>query len=847
MPANSTPQKKLWRQVLPVFTCSLVLTACGGGSSGGGNSAGGGDDNGGTPPPTTTTTPVSLTRDNTTQYAGATYDLVVFGAEHSVAWDQLLSTTLTNGSQTENCDGGGKVTLKISDGGRTVSEKYNNCGIYDQVSGSIYTANGQVVTTIDKSNPTLWTAKSAYSDYRITSPQGQKEVVNLDATIRYTPAGSDNEPEIDITLDGVVDSDTDGLLEVDAFRFSFVHDYGFANWYDSPITASGRLSYNRQGLAEVSRNEDGSLRLAGTGESFANIKFSSYSDGLNLSYYDAPDAPSAALYLKRDELLAEEISFFRYQGAYPVRISTYIPRLESQLADGSTRSPLQNWPVSLNVLKNFSDRGGQLLDFEVTVDSITPGPYPSDTNEGTDAYTLAYDQLGNITLTHKASGANYTYVLRVRAKNSKGHYVPQDLMVTVEFSGDHDGDLITDSSDKDDDNDGTEDYYDAFPYDDTEIADNDGDGLGDNQDSDDDNDNIADADDFYPFDANCHQQANGNGSDCWAQLIADLNSISAKNGVTYFYTSSHQGHEFFQIILPYTWSTGTFGEPLTLSMLQSNETIREIIPDIDNNRLMLVSSFSRLYAISAEETPQELGLIYEIPYEFLTSTTYQPDFYKVDDYWVAGYTIEELNSNGVERNVRKYLLLDSAFQQLDWFQGDPDYTWAYFLYFIPPHEVRLEEKGVQLDLTNLTLSMFEQEPVLGCSEESGCLFTPDPDNGDLTLTGYGHIYNQNTGILYGYLEGFSAEDRTNLGFQWKDGYIYLRRDDYLEVYEDETFTRVLKQPLASGHQNWNWHNSIVTIGNRLHLFQRLPDPNNPESWEFALQPVTFELDSSAAQ
>ena len=59
-------------------------------------------------------------------------------------------------------------------------------------------------------------------------------------------------------------------------------------------------------------------------------------------------------------------------------------------------------------------------------------------------------------------------------------------------SGDFDSDGIVNSLDPDDDNDGTPDTQDAFPFDASETTDSDGDGIGDNADTDDDGDGILD-------------------------------------------------------------------------------------------------------------------------------------------------------------------------------------------------------------------------------------------------------------------------------------------------------------------------------------------------------------------
>ena len=76
---------------------------------------------------------------------------------------------------------------------------------------------------------------------------------------------------------------------------------------------------------------------------------------------------------------------------------------------------------------------------------------------------------------------------------------------------DFDGDGIPDDYDSDDDNDGTPDASDDFPFNSAESNDNDGDGIGDNADPDDDNDGTLDGDDEFPFDPNEDTDSDNDG------------------------------------------------------------------------------------------------------------------------------------------------------------------------------------------------------------------------------------------------------------------------------------------------------------------------------------------------
>ena len=82
-------------------------------------------------------------------------------------------------------------------------------------------------------------------------------------------------------------------------------------------------------------------------------------------------------------------------------------------------------------------------------------------------------------------------------------------------SKDSDSDTIGDNADPDDDNDGVDDTNDAFPLNALEGIDTDGDGIGNNADTDDDGDGVLDSFDAYPLDADNNQikmfDIDGNG------------------------------------------------------------------------------------------------------------------------------------------------------------------------------------------------------------------------------------------------------------------------------------------------------------------------------------------------
>ena len=83
-----------------------------------------------------------------------------------------------------------------------------------------------------------------------------------------------------------------------------------------------------------------------------------------------------------------------------------------------------------------------------------------------------------------------------------------------------DGDAEGDACDADDDNDGTADVSDAFPFDHSEWTDTDGDGIGNNADLDDDNDGLPDALEAAIFYDPLSSDGDGNGMGDFQQIVA---------------------------------------------------------------------------------------------------------------------------------------------------------------------------------------------------------------------------------------------------------------------------------------------------------------------------------------
>jgi len=110
-------------------------------------------------------------------------------------------------------------------------------------------------------------------------------------------------------------------------------------------------------------------------------------------------------------------------------------------------------------------------------------------------------------MTSEISSTGYSTVEPTLLENSDLFVPHQTLILTVDI--DQDG--ISNSEDLDNDNDGYEDNFDAFPLDKSEWNDNDFDSIGDNADLDDDNDGVSDDLDALPFDESESEDFDGDG------------------------------------------------------------------------------------------------------------------------------------------------------------------------------------------------------------------------------------------------------------------------------------------------------------------------------------------------
>jgi len=159
--------------------------------------------------------------------------------------------------------------------------------------------------------------------------------------------------------------------------------------------------------------------------------------------------------------------------------------------DGNGNTESTNFDITLNdvaaptlVVQDIEMSLSGTGQASITADAFIVEAYDSCSFSNTSIDRTDFDcaELGDYTITITVSDAN-------------GNSETATAILTL-TGVDTDGDLMADSCDTDDDNDGTLDVEDTFPLDATEDMDTDGDGIGNNSDTDDDNDGYSDEDEL---------------------------------------------------------------------------------------------------------------------------------------------------------------------------------------------------------------------------------------------------------------------------------------------------------------------------------------------------------------
>ncbi len=158
-----------------------------------------------------------------------------------------------------------------------------------------------------------------------------------------------------------------------------------------------------------------------------------------------------------------------------------------------------------------------VVDVEVLSDSGSPlGVAQRDP-----AYQLSSLGGSRFSLLPETPGLYRLRLVGVDAQGNRSDF--QSLTLRIATDTDRDG--FWDQNDPDDDNDGIPDGQDDLPKDPDESKDSDDDGIGDNADTDTDNDGVPDAADAYPLNPGCAAANEGNGTDCYVDIVGSRRKL----------------------------------------------------------------------------------------------------------------------------------------------------------------------------------------------------------------------------------------------------------------------------------------------------------------------------------
>lgn len=185
---------------------------------------------------------------------------------------------------------------------------------------------------------------------------------------------------------------------------------------------------------------------------------------------------------------------------------------------GDIFSPMVTSTTPANASTNVSVSAPLTIEFSEPMNpysvELAISPFPVNT-------TIQYNwDASNSTLSLDFSrdlSPNTEYTVTITsARDVAGNNMTANYSFSFRTWVDTDRDGIPDSVDPDDDGDGTNDEWDAFPLNPWEAEDFDGDGVGNVADPDDDNDGVLDVDDLNPFDPNIGRAVRTN----WALYLA---------------------------------------------------------------------------------------------------------------------------------------------------------------------------------------------------------------------------------------------------------------------------------------------------------------------------------------
>jgi hypothetical protein len=512
------------RLLLPVV-CLLSVAACGGGGASSGPSS---------PPavptpPTVYTGLATLDASNAGKFGGEIRRALRDAKRLSDDVRKSIPPSLPRGTTEGACELGGTLTTYLTNDRLEVTIVAEDCTFPSGTTTVTY--NGaQKITLSGTTGDRAFTAEAVFTDWHLLYGNGNSFMVSgqslVESGARVNGASLDK-----VTLSIQFDIPNVPSIVLNDIVVEFLNTSDFPRVLDGLSALSGGLTHETQGRVALQFDDaTGVIVYSGLGNSVGKVDTSTR--GFIATLHESISAPASA-FLDISETSDGVVPYYNETASdRPELTLQYVSevRFSQLLADDTL-------PFSLR--RNFYDANHDML----TVEVVPVGVEVTDRNGVTSSFAVSDPAVSHV-LTEVASG-NFefwgniveevtTYSFQATATDANGLVTSDTLEFAIPVYLDTDNDLIGDLFDRDDDNDGVDDFDDPFPTDASETADADSDGIGDNADPDDDNDGVADSDDFYPFDPICYREIDGDGTSCTLRLFREGDTVAIdRNAIAY--------------------------------------------------------------------------------------------------------------------------------------------------------------------------------------------------------------------------------------------------------------------------------------------------------------------------
>lgn len=747
-------------------------------------------------PPLVSLATANLDADNVPKFFSLLYEFTSLGVQLSrelnlEAYVPAFDVT-NDGVDTAYCVGGGSYQTTVTDGGKKVRQVFSDCR-----QGSGVTINGVLVVEFsDVDADSVYRISSQWDSYSI---QSGSETLSLDGVVDYNVSVLGLfDPQVVVNLTA---SDPQiGSFSAQDLEYQVAYDYrsGLANAYNY----SGYINYDAYGVVDVySKPGSGAIDLYGNNGAAVAISFAEsyaeiiYSQDVSLGAISGVRIPMS-------DLLGDSINFFSLGNSSPETVSIY------DFADFGVDPRVKGWyqqqytgvsriPYEFDVIGTITDIDGDLLTYQVTLDQVLQIDDRGEPNDGAvlvaDSYIIEKTGFSSFQLIAQNPGQ---YTLRVTASDSAGLISgPQYIVITI--LPDTDGDGFLDNDEYDDDNDGYDDFEDAFPKDALEWLDFDRDGMGDNSDSDDDNDGYADFSDQYPFNANCAELVEGDGVDCYIELISDW-KVLFDGAILYFYQPGRNDIA--------RWDVGSNGfiEPLISGGVLVDSELTASVYSKEHNRLYMGFDSGDITYIDLLATETE---------QLFITTARRIEFLIDADNFLLAFHEDEVFFSKADIAVFDVMgnLTATVTGRMPRQNGQDYRNYTTFIdegYFYDSAQNIYYDSFDDGDLDLITGLIVAEKTKI---ESPPIASSPD---GSLSLRANSEIYDINTGVIVSELTGYHFSDFSPGQTVWtNDGISYLRGENYYRVDYLGNLLEKYELPVQSPIALYEYGSELIVVGN----------------------------------